>query len=205
MRDPEDSAMTSPTLLALVGSNPQNNDAWRVFLARYHPLIRTWCLRAGLQDQDAEEVSAAVVVKLFQEMPKFVYNPERRFRGWLKTMVDNQLRDFWRRVDRHPADWGSGDSGVHRLLEEQAAPATEDLVEQMAADLEAAQAVIRAVRQRVSTTTWEAFQRTALGQEPAAAVARDLGLKVGTVYEAKHRVSQLLRKEGQKQSSRDAE
>jgi RNA polymerase sigma-70 factor (ECF subfamily) len=198
----DDGALTSPTLLHQLGE-PGNDPAWRAFLARYGPLIHAWCRRAGLRRDDAEEVSAAVLAKLVPEMRRFVYDPARRFRGWLKTVVDRSVAGFWRQRSRHPDYLGSGDSGVRERLEAiPAPPDTEGLVRELddtlVRDLQQAQQVAARVQARVEPRTWQAFQRTALGGEPAAEVARELGLTVGAVYEAKRRVGRMLREQGAK-------
>jgi RNA polymerase sigma-70 factor (ECF subfamily) len=192
-----DGVLTSPTLLHQLGE-PGNDPAWRAFLARYGPLIHAWCRRAGLRHDDAEEVSAAVLAKLVREMRRFVYDPSRCFRGWLKTVVDREVYNFTRQQSRHPDHLGSGDSGVRARLEATPAPPdTEGLVRELDAtlgrDLQQAQQVAARVRARVEPRTWQAFERTALGGEPAAEVARELGLTVRAVYEAKRRVGKMLR------------
>jgi RNA polymerase sigma-70 factor (ECF subfamily) len=51
------------------------------------------------------------------------------------------------------------------------------------------------IRPEFRPATWEAFQRQAVGGEPAEAVAADLGLTVNAVLIAKSRVLSRLRQE----------
>src|SRR4051812_27797034 len=100
--------LTSSALLREL-TNPDKRDAaWRTFLERYRPMIARWCRRSGLNYMDAEEVSAAVLGNLVKAMSRFVYDPARRFRGWLKTVVDNEVRTLRRRHARRPGDRGRG-------------------------------------------------------------------------------------------------
>src|SRR5262245_35651922 len=197
----DNGVVTSPTLLQDLGDPDRRDEAWRTFLERYRPLIHGWCGRSGLNAGDAEEVSAAVLAKLVRAMRTFVYDPARRFRGWLRTVVDHEVCSLWRQRARRPGDYGSGAPGVHKELEAVRAPAAvEDLVreldETLERDLERARQVTARVRQRVGPNTWEAFWRTAIDKEPAGDVAGRLGLTVAAVYMAKRRVGCMLREEG---------
>src|SRR5262245_4880071 len=117
---------TSPTLLRQLWKAKNNEGAWRTFLERYGPLIYAWCRQLGLQHADAEEVSAVVRSKLATAMRTFEYDPMQRFRGWLKTVVDNAVRDLWEEWKHRPGARGSGDTAVQALLERAEAPGDVD-------------------------------------------------------------------------------
>jgi RNA polymerase sigma-70 factor (ECF subfamily) len=192
---------TSPTLLEEL-ARPVNNDAaWRTFLNRYLPLIHGWCHRRGLNHDEAEEVSEAVLTKLVTALRKFLYDPAGRFRSWLGKVVDNEIHSLRRRAARHPADRGSGHPEVHRTLEHVEAPGdvgdlVKELEEVLEQDLRLARQVTARVRSRVQKRTWRAFWLTAMESRPAGDVARELGMTVAAVYVAKNRVGRLLREEG---------
>jgi RNA polymerase sigma-70 factor (ECF subfamily) len=190
-------ALTSPTLLGALW-DPNNEAAWRTFLQRYQPLIDNWCRRRGLQDQDAEDVTATVLSRLVKEMRRFVYDPQHRFRGWLKTVVHREVCNFLRRKARRPGDWASGDPRVYEVMEALEAPAAaEELAGQLSAELEEhAQRAVTLVRGRVEPHTWQAFWLTAIEQMPPGDVARRLGMTYSAVCMAKRRVGLMLREEG---------
>jgi RNA polymerase sigma-70 factor (ECF subfamily) len=197
-----DGVVTSSTLLRELCDPHRKEEAWEAFLGLYQPMIYNWCCRWGLRRDDAEEVSAIVVAKLVQVMKDFVYDPSRRFRGWLKTVVGNEVKLWLRHRKRHP-DCGTGNPLIHRQLEEAKADHDiDDLVRELDAplehDLKQAQEVVGAVRKRVKAPTWEAFWRTAIDDEPPGEVAHQLGMSVAAVYMARWRVGQLLQQEGQK-------
>jgi RNA polymerase sigma factor (sigma-70 family) len=198
-------ASTSPTLLQELTKPDNNEAAWRTFVGRYQPMIRGWCRRRGLTHDQAEDVCATVLAQLVTALRRFVYDPARRFRGWLKTVVDNEMRALWRRAARHPGDRGSGDPWVHRSLEQVAAlggfgELFEELDQELDRDLRLAQQVTARVRARVQEQTWRAFWLTAIGKEPAADVAKRLQMTVAAVYMAKQRVGRMLHEEGGKLS-----
>ncbi len=65
-------------------------------------------------------------------------------------------------------------------------------------DLELLEAATRIVRDRVAPKTWEAYHLTAGQGCPAADVAARLGMRVGSVYQAKSSVIQMLQDEVQR-------
>jgi RNA polymerase sigma-70 factor (ECF subfamily) len=195
--------VTSQTLLRQIWAPDNHDEGWRIFLERYLPLIHNWCRRSGLDRDDADDVSAAVMARLILAMRTFVYDPARRFRSWLKTVVDHQVCDFRRQRGRRPGDRASGHPDVHQILAKIEAPgAVEDLVDSLDQRLEhdwqLAQQITVLVKGRVRPETWTAFWRTAIEKEPAGQVARSLGTSVGAVYMAKQRVARMLREEGLK-------
>ena len=85
---------TSLTLLERLQNDPADPQAWGLFVERYQPRIRRWCLAWGLQDSDADDVAQEVLVKLFAALRKFQYDPARSFRAWLKTVTQHAWSDF---------------------------------------------------------------------------------------------------------------
>jgi RNA polymerase sigma-70 factor (ECF subfamily) len=171
--------------------------AWKEFLDRYVPKIYGWCRRYRLQEADAADVTQEVLGKLVRGLQSFTYDPARgSFRGWLKTITANAVRDLtasWTRTGR-----GTGTpAGATELQALQAPDAVAALVEalEQEAQLELLRAAEARVEARVQPHTWRAYRLTALEQQPAAAVAQELGMPLAEVYVAKSRVLRLLRQE----------
>jgi RNA polymerase sigma-70 factor (ECF subfamily) len=190
------------TSIGLMGRlrDPHDQGAWRTFWARYVPRIRAWARARGLADDDAEEVTSKVLEKLVVTMAEFRYDPQQRFRSWLRTEVNNAVLDLWRARARHPADHGAGGSAwLSALHVVEAEPDTAELVEDLDNDLQrqeqTLQEAIERTRARVEANTWNAFWQTAVEQCKAADVAHELGMSVVSVHVAKNRVSNLLHEE----------
>jgi RNA polymerase sigma-70 factor (ECF subfamily) len=152
-------------------------------------------------------VRAANICALDDDLnPVSFYDPARRFRGWLKTVVDNTVRSFWREMAHGPGARGSGTSAVQETLEQ---VAVDDLIVELdnslEEDLEKAHQVMARVQERVKVRTWKAFWHTAMGREPAAQVAARLGMTVAAVYVAKNRVGTMLREEAARLRGRTQE
>jgi RNA polymerase sigma-70 factor (ECF subfamily) len=196
-----DELATSMGLLHDLREPNQRERAWSIFLARYRPLIVGWCFRAGLKHDDVEETSSAILTKLTTEMLTFVYDPNRRFRSWLRQVVMNEVRTLWRRRKVRPFDRGTGHPDQQDQLEEiEAADCVDELEEELdltlGMELEKAHQVAERVRGRVKEHTWQAYWQTVIENEKAETVAKRLGIPLASVYQAKKRVSKMLREEG---------
>jgi RNA polymerase sigma factor (sigma-70 family) len=185
-----DAAPTRPSLLLAV-RNPEDAGAWRQFVDLYTPLVFGHCLKRGLQEADAADVSQEVMKAVTSAIQKFEYDRARgTFRGWLLTVTRSKLNNFFANRARHPQ--GTGDSAVQEFLEAQASPADEaDWEEEFRRRVFAVAA--ERVRGEFAEKTWQAFWRTAVEHEATAPVAAELGLSVGAVYIARSRVIARLR------------
>jgi RNA polymerase sigma-70 factor (ECF subfamily) len=175
-------------LVRLTRPGPVDERAWREFVDYYAPVIYRWCTRRGLQDTDAQEVTQQVLVKLAAKLPAFTYDPDKSFRGWLRTLTHYAWADFLSGRDGAAA----GNSGAWAVLA--TAEARDDLLRRIEDefDLELLERAMAMVRERVEPATWEAFRLTALEGVPAAEVARRLGKQVATVYVLRSNVQKWL-------------
>jgi RNA polymerase sigma factor (sigma-70 family) len=186
-------APTSASLLARLRHAPADQDAWRQFVQRYGGQIYSWCRHWNLQQADAEDVTQAVLLKLADKMRTFRYDPDRSFRGWLRTLAHHAWRDF---LDgRRQPGGGSGDTGVLQWLE--TVEARDDLLRQLEEefDRELLEEAMGRVRLRVQPHTWEAFRLLAVEGVSGAEAAARLGMKVATVFVAKSKVHRMLQEE----------
>ena len=196
-------ATTSLTLLRVLCGPDTDERAWREFADRYQPLIGCWCRRWRLQEADAEDVTQKVLLRVFTSVAS--YDPARgAFRGWLKTVVENAVKDFLRGVSRRPGDRGSGDSDVADALQAVAQPETidalvRDLDDSLRRDLDA---ILARVEKQVEPDTMRAFRLTVLEGRPTAEAAAELGKSYAAVCMAVNRVKKKLRAEGARLNER---
>jgi RNA polymerase sigma-70 factor (ECF subfamily) len=184
---------TRTSLLSRLRNDPSDRSAWDEFVSRYGPKIHSWCLRWGLQNADADDVTQTVLVQLAAKLRGFVYDPSRSFRGWLKTLTRHAWSDFV--ADRQRAVAGAGGSGMFEVLHSVAA--RDDLEKRMeeSFDLELLELAAHRVRERVEPHTWEAFQLTALEGLSGAEAAARLGMPVASVFKAKSNLQKMLQEE----------
>lgn len=151
--------------------------------ARYGPLVWRICKRARLPDSDAEDLTHNVVIRVMRFSTNFEKRrPGDTFRGWLTTIVNNEIR---RHISR---------DGREAPLGEWA----EDVVaEQESAEGELARGVYKAYRERLSLEfgpqLLDAFEHVVFHESTAKDAAEKCGVTANAVYIAKCRILKRLR------------
>jgi RNA polymerase sigma-70 factor (ECF subfamily) len=132
------------------------------------------------------------MLKLLKAMQTFRYDPQQRFRSWLKTVTHHAWQD-WIRSRRHISATGEG------ALEDplQSIEARDNLTDWMegAYEQELLDAALVRVRPRVQPQTWDAFCLTTYEGLSGAEAAARLGIAITSVYKAKSNVRKLLEAE----------
>ena len=184
---------TRLTLLGRLRLVPIDPGAWSEFVEWYGRKIYVWCRKWGLQEADAQDVTQEVFLKLSSRMQDFLYDPERSFRAWLKTVSHHTWQDYLAK-QRRPGQGSGGDSAWARLSD---VKARDDLQEWIAAagDEELLKEAAVRVQLRVEPRTWDAFRLLALEGRSGAEAAKLLGMKVGTLFVARSKVQRMLREE----------
>lgn len=187
---------TSASLLDRLQRNP-DAAAWQRLVDLYTPLVRGW-LRGRLHlPQDADDVIQEVFAVVVRKLPAFQRAPHPgAFRGWLRAITVNCLRDFWRGNRLRPAATGNSDflQLLDQLEDPQSALSREWDREH---DRHVAGRLLELLEPDFEDRTWQAFRRVVLQQQPPEQVARDLGMTVNAVYVAKSKVLARFRQEGQ--------
>lgn len=181
---------TRPSLLIRV-RDADDRDAWDEFVELYTPMIFSYATRRGLQQADAADLAQDVMLSVARSIGRFQYDRQiGAFRAWLFRVTGNRLRTLMNQKQRRAH--GSGDSRVQRLLAE--IPASEDeSLWQTEYKKRIFEWAVNKVRVEFRSATFEAFEQTALQQQPAAQVAAALNVSVGAVYIARSRVTARIR------------
>jgi RNA polymerase sigma-70 factor (ECF subfamily) len=155
--------------------------------------VYRFCVRQGLQDADAADVTQEVLDQVARSMPTLEYQPERgRFRDWLGTVTRHKLARFHHRKNR--AEAAVGGDEAEQILKQMPAPAADaDWTANFHARV--LHVALERIRPNFEPATWQAFERVWLENRPAPETARELNLPVATVYVAKSRVLKHLREE----------
>jgi RNA polymerase sigma-70 factor (ECF subfamily) len=191
---PPATGSTSPSLLRRLLAG--DAEGWEHLVRLYGPLVYRWARCSGLQDSDAADVVQEVFAAVARGIGAFRRDrPGDSFRGWLWGITRNKLRDHFRRQAALP-DARGGSEADDRLRQLADAPpdSTADLP---AFDAEAAllHRALDIIRTDFDGHTWQAFWRVTIDGQPAADVARDLGMTSRAVRQAKYRVLRRLREE----------
>ena len=180
---------TKPSLLLRI-RDAGDTLSWGEFTEVYAPLIRGYCLRRGLQDADAADVSQEVLSQVARSIGTFEYEPGRgRFRDWLGTVTRHKIVRFLEVKGRNvQAGWGD-------LSAAEFATRGDDPEWSSAFHARVLESALVRIRDEFESTTWEAFERVWGGDRPAPEVARSLNMTIDAVYAAKSRVLRRLREE----------
>ncbi|MCH2205521.1 MAG: sigma-70 family RNA polymerase sigma factor [Lentisphaerales bacterium] len=86
--------VTNPTLLQRV-KNVYDDSSWDEFNKYYRPYIMMITKGLNMRHNDAEEIVQLIMIKIWKNIPKFNYNPNRgHFRGWIRTITVNSVRNY---------------------------------------------------------------------------------------------------------------
>lgn len=178
--------ITSESLLIRLKSDG-DPDAWPSFVELYTPLIFFWARKNGLDQQDAADLSQDVLTIVFQKLPTWHYNPQKSFRGWLRTITLNRHRELFRKKRLNTVNGNALD--IAELVDPRTAESTWDA--NYGTELVAS--AMKLMQSDFAPSTWSALQRLILNGESAAKISRETGVSVWTIYSAKNRLMSRLR------------
>lgn len=185
----------SDTSLSLLEQVCVNGDtaAWDRLIHIYAPLLNAWLHEMGVQSADADDLVQEILLTLSCELKNFEHNGHPgAFRSWLRRMLVNRARNFWRIRQARPTSVG-GSEWAAKLD----ALADDDSSSSRAWDLDHDRKVIELmliqIRPRFASHTWEAFHRQVLQGQRANQVAAELGMPISSVYVSRSRVLNALR------------
>jgi len=178
---------TPVTLLQRVarGNDPE---AWQMLIEILLPAMLQWGRRMNLPSSDLDDVIQDLFIHLYAVLPSFQYDKAGSFRGWLRTILKRRVIDWHRRRQRLSRNTEAIDGASEPF--EVDVPELEDTEFQRWLWLSA----LEVSRAEFADRTWRAFWEHVVHGRSAAEVAAELGIKDGSVYVAKTRVTRLLRR-----------
>ena len=187
---------TSLSLLERLRQSPEN-EGWNRLADLYTPLIRAWLRRYDVQDSDANDLVQEVLLAVSKDLGKFDHGGQPgAFRGWLKAILINRLRKFWRARDRRPQ--ARGDSEIDARLAQLDDPASEmSQIWNREHDQYVLRQLLALAEPHFAKTTWTAFCRVALDGANPDVVAQEMGISRNAVIIAKCRILSRLRLESE--------
>jgi RNA polymerase sigma factor (sigma-70 family) len=195
---------TLPTRRSLLSrlKNWEDQESWADFFETYWRLIYGFAVKTGLSDAEAQDVVQETVVSVARRMRDFEYDPAvGSFKSWLLLITRRRIADYHRKRRREPHGGGEESDADGPV-------AVEQIADRAPAELEALweaewqrnllEAAIRRVRSRVDPRQFQIFDCYVLKEWSPKEVTRALGVSVGQVYLAKHRVSALVKQEAER-------
>ena len=185
------------TSISLLNRLQQTDDSenWNRLVDLYAPLLRAWLRKYEVQDSDADDLVQEVLATVLKDLPEFEHNQRTgAFRTWLRTILANRVKLFWRSQKYRPL--ASGTSSLDERLNQLQHGGSE--VSQMwnrEHDDYVLKRLMKTVETQFEPKTWQAFHRQVVDGERANIVARELDMSLSSVYMAKSRVLSALRRE----------
>lgn len=185
---------TSLTLLNRLQQTDEP-ETWERLVGLYRPLLLVWLRKYDVQASDADDLVQEVLIAVMKDLKSFNHNGRPgAFRTWLRSILVNRLRNFWRTRHRHPQ--GSGDSEIEQRLAQLENPTSEmSQLWNQQHDRHVARQIMALAKPHFQPETWTAFIRVAIDGERADVVAADLGISLNAIFIAKSRVLSRLRQE----------
>lgn len=185
---------TSLSLLQRAGAG--DPAAWERFDALYRPLVRGWLARHQVPGQDADDLTQDVLLAVARGALERFKHPGAAgsFRGWLRTVTVNRVREFWR-AGRLRAAAPGGDA-FRLAVEELADPASDmSAVWDREHDESVVRQLLTLLAEEFDPKTMRAFRLLTFDGRSGAEAAAELGMTVAAAYAAKSRVLSRLRAE----------
>ena len=172
---------------------------WQEFFDTYWKLIHSVARRSGLTDAEAQEVVQETVITVAKNIDKLKYDPAiGSFKGWLLQITRWRIADQFRK--REP-----GDAKGPRSTDDRLTATIERVPDSRIVDLDGLweaswkenlfEAAVARVKKKVEPKQFQIFDCYVRKEWPAQKVAERLGVNIGQVYLARHRVGALLKKE----------
>lgn len=189
------SNVTRETRLSLLEElqSDTSDDAWVRFSGIYDGLIRVWLNQAGLQSADADDVRQDVMQFVFSRIRRFEHNGRRgAFRCWLRRIVGNRVSRLWeKKSSRERVEAGLD-------LQQLAGQLTDDnsrlsITWDNRHDDYVLDKLLESLSDRFSQQSLVVFRRVGVAGEDARRVATELGMSLGAVRVAQHRVLKALK------------
>ncbi len=156
----------------------------------YSPLVYYWCnVRAGLGSEDAADVMQDVFQSVYAALGEFQHSGHGSFRGWLRVITTNKIRDHISQSKRNPTGFGGDD--WQQLLQARAESTGEDSLTHENGLL--VRAALDVLVEDFRDTTRKAFLLVTLDGYSAAEAASSLHLTEAAVWQACYRVRKRLR------------
>ena len=176
--------------------------SWREFFETYWKLIYGAALKAGLSDQEAEDVVQETVIGVARKMPEFRYDPAVcSFKGWLMHVTRCRIADRFRR--RRPQNVSlslsradtTADTALNLL--DPAANVLETIWnEEWQRNI--VDVALERVRRRANPEHYQIFHLHAVKGLGVREVAKLTGASLPKVYVTYHRLAKLVKAEVQR-------
>jgi RNA polymerase sigma-70 factor (ECF subfamily) len=184
-----DLAMDTRASLLMRIKDPRDSRAWTEFDAIYRPMLYRFAKSQGMPDADAEDEVQRCMAAIQQIMSDFTYDPRKgRFKGWLRTMINNRCRNGVRTRNSERARL----QGRYEMEEQRQEETPEATFDRLWIE-EHIKHGLRKLRQEVEEVKCRAFELYVIEERPVKEVCEQLGLTAAQLYKIKWQLTHKLR------------
>ena len=187
-----------PTRLSLLSrlKSVDDNESWYQFFHTYWKFIYGIAVRSGLTDAEAQDVVQETIISVSKQMTKFD-RTKGSFKGWLFQQTKWRIQDQFRKrlrdsvlvsVSENEEQSGHG-------IESIASPDDREAIWEDEWQKNLIEAAAQRVKEKVNPKHFQMFDLYVLKKWPMSKVTTTLGVNVGQVYIARHRIAGLIKKE----------
>ncbi len=161
--------------------------AWVEFDGIYRPMLQRFARARGLDPAAADEIAQQCMTAVHRYIGGFEYDPTRgRFKAWLRTMVNNRVKNLVR--DRRDMQAETGE--LRRVPEPGDSPETLfDTVWRQ----EHLRHCLRRIKTEVEDSTFRAFVAYVMEERPIDEVCAELAMTANQVHAIKSRLTKRIR------------
>ncbi len=188
-------AVTRQSLIARL-NDWGDQKKWQEFFETYWQLIYSVAIRAGMRDDEAQEVVQETCIAVAKNVSGYD-SKAGSFKSWLLQMARWRITDQFRKRDKRraePADDDTRETGLMDRLPGKGQAAFAEMWEEEWQHHVLAAALTR-VKRRVEAKHYQIFDCVVVKQWTASKAAKELGVNIAQVYLVKHRLKAMLKKE----------
>jgi RNA polymerase sigma-70 factor (ECF subfamily) len=177
-------------------TNWDDQRKWQEFFETYWHLIYSVAMRAGLRDDESQEVVQETCIAVAKNVSR--YDPKAgSFKGWLLQMARWRIADQFRKREGQRAarrDDDTRKTGTLDRLPESGKGAFEAVWEEEW-QRHLIEAALSRLKRKVDAQHYQIFDCVAIKGWTPAKASKELGVNIAQVYLVKHRLKGILKKE----------
>jgi len=186
---------TRQSLIARLG-DLDDRSRWGEFFETYWRLIHSVAMRAGLHDDEAQEVVQETCIAVARNVARYD-SKAGSFKSWLLQMARWRITDQFRKRDKRRAVRNDDDTRATGTIERLPGSGEGAFTAMWEEEWQChvLGAALARVKRRVEAKHYQIFDCVIVKQWTAAKAAKELGVNIAQVYLVKHRLKAMLKKE----------
>lgn len=198
MAEAKDELISTRTTLLKRLKDWKDDSSWEEFFNTYSKVIRGTAIKSGLTEAEAEDVVQETMLAVAKCIPSFNYDRKLgSFKHWLLNMSRWRICDQFRRRENSsaqlPNDLTAETQSLSILIDEK--NISFDELWEAEWQKSVLDTAIKRVKTSLDSEKYQIFDFLINKQWSTERVAKNFGISVNQVYLAKHRITELIKKE----------